>query len=119
MLDRHLVLGHVVGVYIDDRFITDGPLRHHGRAPIARCGYHDYAVVDEVFSLVRPAAPAAEEATAPNTLPCSAEPGQQPLGSAQVRAVEHLAIQADDADAWVSAKAPRSAGSRRHGLARA
>jgi hypothetical protein len=28
-------------------------------APIARCGYHDYAVVDKIFSLTPNAAPAA------------------------------------------------------------
>jgi flavin reductase (DIM6/NTAB) family NADH-FMN oxidoreductase RutF len=53
-LQAHLVLGHVVGVYIDDRFIKDGRFDTAGAKPIARCGYHDYAVVTELFSLVRP-----------------------------------------------------------------
>ena len=53
-LQAHLVLGHVVGVYIDDRFIKDGRFDTAWAKPIARCGYHDYAVVTELFSLVRP-----------------------------------------------------------------
>jgi flavin reductase (DIM6/NTAB) family NADH-FMN oxidoreductase RutF len=56
MLDRHLVLGHVVGVHIDERFITqDGRFDTAAARPIARCGYSDYAVVDSLFSVVRPA----------------------------------------------------------------
>ncbi|WP_406853978.1 flavin reductase family protein [Alsobacter sp. KACC 23698] len=53
-LDRWLVLGHVVGVYIDERFIRNGLFDITAAQPIARCGYHDYAVVNEVFSIVRP-----------------------------------------------------------------
>jgi flavin reductase (DIM6/NTAB) family NADH-FMN oxidoreductase RutF len=53
-LERFLVLGHVVGVYIDERFIKDGFFDITAARPIARCGYHDYAVVNEVFSIVRP-----------------------------------------------------------------
>ena len=52
--DRHLVLGIVVGVHIDDRFIKDGMVDTAAMKPIARCGYSDYAVVDSVFSIVRP-----------------------------------------------------------------
>jgi flavin reductase (DIM6/NTAB) family NADH-FMN oxidoreductase RutF len=52
---RHVVLGQVVGVHIDDRFIKDGRLDTAAMAPIARCGYADYAVVDKVFSIARPA----------------------------------------------------------------
>jgi flavin reductase (DIM6/NTAB) family NADH-FMN oxidoreductase RutF len=53
-LPARLVLGHVVGVYIDERFIKNGLFDTAAARPIARCGYHDYAVVDELFSLVRP-----------------------------------------------------------------
>lgn len=52
--DRWLVLGQVVGVFIDDRYLTDGRFDTARAQPIARCGYNDYAVVDEVFSIVRP-----------------------------------------------------------------
>ncbi len=54
-LDRYVVFGHVVGVYIDDRFIQNGRLNTAAMKPIARCGYDEYAVVESVFSLKRPA----------------------------------------------------------------
>jgi flavin reductase (DIM6/NTAB) family NADH-FMN oxidoreductase RutF len=54
-LPAHLVLGHVVGVHVDDRFITaDGRFDTAAARPIARCGYADYAVVSELFSIQRP-----------------------------------------------------------------
>ena len=53
-LDRYLVLGEVVAVHIDDRFIKDGRFDTAGAQPIARCGYQDYAVVEKLFSLARP-----------------------------------------------------------------
>jgi flavin reductase (DIM6/NTAB) family NADH-FMN oxidoreductase RutF len=54
---RHVVFGQVVGIHIDDRFIRDGRLDTAAMAPIARCGYADYAVVDKVFSMARPKPP--------------------------------------------------------------
>lgn len=53
-IDAHLVLGIVVGVHIDERYIRDGLLDTAAMKPIARCGYNDYAVVEEMFSMVRP-----------------------------------------------------------------
>jgi flavin reductase (DIM6/NTAB) family NADH-FMN oxidoreductase RutF len=53
-LDCHVVIGQVVGVHIDDRFIVDGVLDTAAMKPIARCGYDQYAVVEAVFSMVRP-----------------------------------------------------------------
>jgi flavin reductase (DIM6/NTAB) family NADH-FMN oxidoreductase RutF len=55
-LDRHVVIGQVLGVHIDDRFIVDGLLDTAAMKPIARCGYDQYAVVEEVFSMRRPSA---------------------------------------------------------------
>lgn len=52
--DRWIVMGQVVGVFIDDRFLKDGLFDTAMAQPIARCGYHDYAVVDKVFSIIRP-----------------------------------------------------------------
>ena len=49
-----LVLGQVVGVHIDDRFIVNGMVDTAAMQPLARCGYADYAVVNKVISLVRP-----------------------------------------------------------------
>jgi flavin reductase (DIM6/NTAB) family NADH-FMN oxidoreductase RutF len=53
--DRHVVFGQVVGVHIDDSFIKNGRLDTAAMQPIARCGYSDYAVVDKVFAVARPA----------------------------------------------------------------
>ncbi len=49
-----IVLGQVVGVHIDDRAIVDGKVDVTKLKPIARLGYGDYAVIDEVFELSRP-----------------------------------------------------------------
>lgn len=53
-VDCHVVFGQVVGVHIDDRFIVNGLLDMAAMKPIARCGYDQYAVVESVFSMVRP-----------------------------------------------------------------
>jgi len=55
-LDCHVVFGQVVGVHIEDRFVVDGRLDTAAMRPIARCGYDEYAVVERVFSMVRPTA---------------------------------------------------------------
>lgn len=54
LLDGHLVIGQVVGVHIDDRFIVNGKLQTAAMKPIARCGYDEYAVVESLFSMQRP-----------------------------------------------------------------
>jgi flavin reductase (DIM6/NTAB) family NADH-FMN oxidoreductase RutF len=46
-----IVLGQVVGVHIADEAIVDGRVDVTKLKPIARLGYRDYAVIDEVFSL--------------------------------------------------------------------
>lgn len=53
-LDTHVVFGQVIGVHIDERFIRDGLLDTAAMKPIARNGYHNYAVVEREFRLVRP-----------------------------------------------------------------
>jgi flavin reductase (DIM6/NTAB) family NADH-FMN oxidoreductase RutF len=53
-VDCHVVIGHVIGVHIDDRFIVDGKLDTAAMKPIARCGYDQYAVVESLFSMQRP-----------------------------------------------------------------
>ena len=50
-----VVIGHVVGVHIADHVIVDGRVDVMRLRPIARLGYTDYAVVDSMFSLNRPA----------------------------------------------------------------
>ena len=49
-----MVVGRVVGVYIDDAFIKDGRVDSAALRPIARLGYSDYAVIEEVFRMRRP-----------------------------------------------------------------
>ncbi len=49
-----VVIGQVVGVYIDDAVIVDGIVRMDRVRPLSRLGYMDYAVVDNVFSMERP-----------------------------------------------------------------
>lgn len=49
-----IVIGQVVGVHIRDDVIVDGRVDIGRIRPIARMGYMDYAVVDEVFSMRRP-----------------------------------------------------------------
>ncbi|MGI9412937.1 MAG: flavin reductase family protein [Hyphomicrobiales bacterium] len=49
-----VVFGHVIGIHIDDSVIEDGKVDVARFKPIARLGYRDYAVVDELFSMTRP-----------------------------------------------------------------
>jgi flavin reductase (DIM6/NTAB) family NADH-FMN oxidoreductase RutF len=60
--DRHMVIGQVVGVHIDDRFVKDGRFDTAAAQPLARCGYRDYAAVTEIFELLRPDDPLPEAA---------------------------------------------------------
>lgn len=53
-LSYFLVFGEVVGIHIEDRFIHEGIVDTAAMKPIARLGYHDYSVVDEVFTMKRP-----------------------------------------------------------------
>jgi flavin reductase (DIM6/NTAB) family NADH-FMN oxidoreductase RutF len=49
-----LVIGRVVGIHIDDRFIQDGRVDTAAMRPIARLGYSEYATVTEVWRMRRP-----------------------------------------------------------------
>jgi flavin reductase (DIM6/NTAB) family NADH-FMN oxidoreductase RutF len=55
-----LVIGQVVGVYIDDAYLKDGMVNTAALRPLARLGYMDYAVVtpETLFTLNRPIASA-------------------------------------------------------------
>jgi flavin reductase (DIM6/NTAB) family NADH-FMN oxidoreductase RutF len=53
-VDTHVVFGQVVGVHIDERFIKNGLVDTAAMRPIARCGYRDYAVVENTFPMTRP-----------------------------------------------------------------
>jgi flavin reductase (DIM6/NTAB) family NADH-FMN oxidoreductase RutF len=55
-VDRHVVIGQVVGVWLDEWYIdARGQVDTAKLEPIARCGYTDeYAVVRELFPMRRP-----------------------------------------------------------------
>lgn len=52
--DNFLILGEVTGVHLRDDCLRDGRYDLRLVRPLARCGYKDYAVVEELFSLARP-----------------------------------------------------------------
>ena len=49
-----IVVGRVLGVYIDDRFIADGRVNTVAMQPIMRMGYSEYTVLKEAFRMRRP-----------------------------------------------------------------
>lgn len=55
---NYLIIGRIVGIYIDDRIIKDGMVDTGGMRPISRMGYMDYAVVtpETMFTMTRPSA---------------------------------------------------------------
>jgi len=46
--------GEVVGIHIDESILSDGMIDMAKFKPIARLGYHDYTVVERVFTMIRP-----------------------------------------------------------------
>ncbi len=52
----YLVIGQVVGIHIDDRFIVEGRVDTAAMRPIARAGYRDYfvAMPEARFAMTRP-----------------------------------------------------------------
>ncbi len=53
-IQNQMVIGRVVGVHIDDRFIVERRVNTAAMQPIARLGYSEYAVVNDVFRMRRP-----------------------------------------------------------------
>lgn len=54
-VDRYLIIGQVVGIHLDERYLADGAVDTAAMRPIARCGRRgDYAVVDRLFDMPRP-----------------------------------------------------------------
>jgi flavin reductase (DIM6/NTAB) family NADH-FMN oxidoreductase RutF len=51
----HMVIGRVIGIHIDDRYIEDGRVNTAAMRPIARLGYSEYATVTEAWRMRRPA----------------------------------------------------------------
>lgn len=52
--ENHMVIGRVVGIHIDDRYIRDGRVDTAAMRPIARLGYSEYATVTEAWRMRRP-----------------------------------------------------------------
>ena len=52
----HMVIGQVVGIHVDDRFIVDGIVDTAAMCPIARAGYKEYFVAtpETKFAMTRP-----------------------------------------------------------------
>ncbi|WP_028601125.1 flavin reductase family protein [Ottowia thiooxydans] len=55
-MDQYIILGQVMGVYIDDQFIQNGLVDTAAMRPIMRAGYFDYFVAtpETKFSIARP-----------------------------------------------------------------
>ena len=53
-LDNYLVIGEVVAFHIDEAYIKNGRVDTAGAKPIARCGYQDYSVLENLIALARP-----------------------------------------------------------------
>ena len=52
--DHFMVIGQVIGIYIDDAYITDGRFDIEKASPLTRLGYMDYANFGTVFEMFRP-----------------------------------------------------------------
>jgi flavin reductase (DIM6/NTAB) family NADH-FMN oxidoreductase RutF len=51
-----VVIGRVVGVHVEEWALTGGKIDVRKTRPIARCGYYEYAVVEDTFEMVIPGA---------------------------------------------------------------
>ena len=49
-----IMIGHVIGVNINDKYIKNGIIDINKLKPLARLGYMDYSVVDNFFKMNRP-----------------------------------------------------------------
>lgn len=49
-----MVIGQVVGIYIDDHVVIDGKVDVTKVQPAARLGYRDYSIVEKTFEIMRP-----------------------------------------------------------------
>jgi flavin reductase (DIM6/NTAB) family NADH-FMN oxidoreductase RutF len=52
--ENHLIIGRVLAIHIDDRFIVDGRVDTAAMRPIARLGYSEYATVEAAWRMRRP-----------------------------------------------------------------
>ena len=59
--ENTVVIGEVVAIHIDEKILKDGMIDMALAAPLARLGYLDYAVADQVFQMRRPRMPDASD----------------------------------------------------------
>jgi flavin reductase (DIM6/NTAB) family NADH-FMN oxidoreductase RutF len=52
-MTNSIIIGEVVNIHIEDDVIVDGLIDISRIRPIARLGYMDYSVVDNVFTMLR------------------------------------------------------------------
>ncbi|MEO9296842.1 flavin reductase family protein [Devosia alba] len=52
--DRVMAIAQVVGIHINEAFLRDGQFDNVAAQTIARCGYWEYQVSSEMFSMPRP-----------------------------------------------------------------
>lgn len=55
--ENRVIFGEVVGVHIDEAVLTNGLIDIAKLRPLSRLGYMDYGIVDNSFTLQRPAWP--------------------------------------------------------------
>jgi flavin reductase (DIM6/NTAB) family NADH-FMN oxidoreductase RutF len=48
------IIGRVIGIYIDDRFVEEGRVNTAAMRPIARLGYSEYSTVETAWRMRRP-----------------------------------------------------------------
>jgi flavin reductase (DIM6/NTAB) family NADH-FMN oxidoreductase RutF len=48
---RGMIIGHVVGIHIDESILTDGLVDVAKLKPLARLGYFDYTIVESRFEM--------------------------------------------------------------------
>lgn len=49
-----VVFGTITGIYINDDVVVDGKVAYDRYKPLCRLGYHDYAEINDTFTLTRP-----------------------------------------------------------------
>ncbi len=54
LVNDWLVIGRVVGIYIDDQYIENGRVNSAAMKPITRLGYSEYATMDASWKMRRP-----------------------------------------------------------------
>ena len=52
--DQIAIIGEVKGIHLNEEYLKDGIFDVTLYKPLARLGYRDYAVIDELITLKRP-----------------------------------------------------------------